>query len=60
MILSVALMGVASTFIARLLERHFWISWVGLGIITFVALRMIWEGSTEVLHKTAGLALAGF
>jgi YjbE family integral membrane protein len=55
LVLSVALMGVASTFIARLLERHFWISWVGLGIITFVALRMIWEGSTEVLHQTAGL-----
>ncbi len=59
LILSVALMGVASTFIARLLERHFWISWVGLGIITFVALRMIWEGSTEVLHQTAALTLPG-
>lgn len=57
LVLSVALMGVASTFIARLLERHFWISWVGLGIITFVAARMIWEGSTEVLGQTAALGL---
>ena len=55
LVLSVALMGVASTFIARLLDRHFWISWVGLGIITFVALRMIWEGSAQVLHQTAAL-----
>ena len=55
LVLSVALMGVASTFIARLLERHFWISWVGLGIITFVALRMVWEGSSEVLGQTAAL-----
>jgi YjbE family integral membrane protein len=55
LVLSVALMGVASTYIARLLDRHFWISWVGLGIITFVALRMIWEGSTQVLNQTAGL-----
>ena len=55
LVLSVALMGIASTFIARLLDRHFWISWVGLGIITFVALRMIWEGSTQVLHQTAAL-----
>ncbi len=39
LVLSVALMGVASTYIARLLDRHFWISWVGLAIITFVALR---------------------
>ena len=55
LVLSVALMGVASTYIARLLDRHFWISWVGLGIITFVALRMIWEGSTQVLNQTAGI-----
>jgi YjbE family integral membrane protein len=57
LILSVALMGVASNYVARLLERHFWISWVGLGIITAVALRMIWEGSTEVIHQTAALPL---
>jgi YjbE family integral membrane protein len=59
LVLSVALMGVASTYIARLLDRHFWISWVGLGIITFVALRMIWEGSTQVLNQTAALTLTG-
>jgi YjbE family integral membrane protein len=58
LLLSVALMGVASTWIARLLDRHFWISWVGLGIITFVALRMIWDGSTEILKQTAGLTLS--
>jgi YjbE family integral membrane protein len=57
LVLSVALMGVASTVIARLLDRHFWISWVGLGIITFVAIRMIWEGSTEVLGQTAALGI---
>ena len=56
LVLSVALMGVASNFIARLLERLFWISWVGLGIITFVALRMIWDGSNEILNQTAVLA----
>jgi YjbE family integral membrane protein len=59
LVLSVALMGVASTYIARLLDRHFWISWIGLGIITFVALRMIWEGSTQVLNQTAALMLTG-
>jgi YjbE family integral membrane protein len=57
LVLSVALMGIASNYIARLLERHFWISWVGLAIITFVALRMIWEGSTEVIRQTAVLYL---
>jgi YjbE family integral membrane protein len=52
LVLSVALMGVASTFVARLLDRYFWISWIGLGIITFVALRMVWEGWAEILHRT--------
>lgn len=46
--LSVALMGVASSLIARLLARHFWLSWVGLAIITIVAVRMIWIGGDEV------------
>jgi predicted tellurium resistance membrane protein TerC len=59
LLLSVALMGIASTYIARLLDRHFWISWVGLGIITFVALRMIWEGSTQVWNQAAALSLTG-
>jgi YjbE family integral membrane protein len=58
LVLSVALMGVASTCIARLLDRHYWISWVGLGIITFVALRMIWDGWTEILKQTAVSALS--
>jgi YjbE family integral membrane protein len=57
LVLSVALMGVASTYIARLLERMFWISWVGLGIVTFVALRMIWDGSTQIIHQSAAFNL---
>jgi predicted tellurium resistance membrane protein TerC len=53
LVLSVALMGVASTFIARLLDRLFWLSWVGLGIITFVAIKMIWDGSAQIVHSAA-------
>ena len=57
LVLSIALMGVASTYVARLLDRAFWLSWVGLGIITLVALRMIWEGAAQILHQTAALSL---
>lgn len=57
LVLSVALMGVASNFIARLLARYPWIAWIGLAIITFVALRMIWGGSTEIISDTAHLAM---
>lgn len=54
--LSVALMGIASTYIARLLDRAFWLSWIGLGIVAAVALRMIWDGSAQLLQHSAALA----
>jgi YjbE family integral membrane protein len=46
--LSIALMGIAATFIAKLLNRHRWIAFVGLFIIVYVALKMIYEGWHEV------------
>jgi len=55
--LSVALMGVASTYVARLLDRLFWLSWVGLGIITFVAFRMVWDGSHQILQHAGRFGL---
>jgi YjbE family integral membrane protein len=48
LILSVVLMGVAAGLIARLLERHRWVAWIGLAIVLYVALHMIWVGSHEV------------
>jgi len=48
LLVSVALMGVASDYLARLLARRPWISWVGLAMVTVVALRMIYDGSMEV------------
>mgnify|MGYP001304166118 FL=1 len=51
--LSIALMGIAATFIARLLEKHRWIAYVGLLIILYVALEMIYRGSMEVWPAVA-------
>lgn len=48
LLLSVALMAVASQLLAKLLERHRWIAWLGLAIVAYVALRMIYEGSLQV------------
>jgi YjbE family integral membrane protein len=47
--LSVGLMGLAASVIARMLNRFYWISYIGLVIIAWVAFSMIWEGSQEVL-----------
>ncbi|MEQ1938710.1 TerC family protein [Mesorhizobium sp. CN5-321] len=48
LILSIALMGLAASFIARLLHRHRWIAYIGLLIILYVALDMVWRGWMEV------------
>lgn len=48
LVLSIALMGLAASFIARLLQRHRWIAYVGLIIILYVAGDMIYRGSIEV------------
>lgn len=48
LVLSVALMGLAADLVARLLERYRWIAWVGLGIVLYVAISMIWHGGHEV------------
>jgi YjbE family integral membrane protein len=48
LLLSIALMGVAANFIARLLEKHRWIAYAGLAIILYVAIEMIWRGAHEV------------
>ncbi|MBB4290319.1 YjbE family integral membrane protein [Rhizobium leguminosarum] len=47
--LSIALMGIAANLIARLLNNHRWIAYVGLLIILYVSLDMIHRGGVEVL-----------
>ncbi|MBL8574656.1 MAG: TerC family protein [Hyphomicrobiaceae bacterium] len=54
--LSIALMGLAASFIASLLNRYRWIAYVGFVIILYVALEMIWRGSMEVWPHVAMLA----
>ena len=54
LVLSVLLMGVAAQAIAGLLERHRWLAWVGLGIVFWVALRLIWDGGLDVMAHLGG------
>ncbi|MFZ5707299.1 MAG: TerC family protein [Pseudomonadota bacterium] len=49
LLLSVALMGIAANVIAKYIERYRWIAYVGLLVILYVALKMIWEGGHQVL-----------
>jgi YjbE family integral membrane protein len=55
LLLSIILMGVAATAIANLLHKHRWIGFIGLAIVLYVSVHMIWEGHRSVvidLHKT--------
>ena len=46
--LSVTLMGLAASLVARLVHRFPLLAWAGLLMILYVALRMIWEGWHDV------------
>src|SRR6478735_11344608 len=48
LLMSVGLMGAAANFIARLLERYRWIAYIGLAIVVYVAVMMIYHGWEEV------------
>ncbi|HHZ07192.1 MAG TPA: YjbE family putative metal transport protein [Rhizobiales bacterium] len=56
LLLSIALMGVAASVIARLLNRYPWIAYIGLLIILYVALDMIYRGALEVWPYVNGAA----
>jgi YjbE family integral membrane protein len=51
LILSIALMGLAATLIAKLLHKYPWVSYAGVFIVLFVALRMIWDGFERLNHE---------
>ena len=48
LLISIALMAVAATYIARLLDRYHWLGWIGLLAILWVAVKMVWEGAHQV------------
>ncbi len=52
---SVLLMGLAASLVARLLQRHRWIAWLGLLIVLVVAVELIVKGGDQVLLHAHGL-----
>jgi YjbE family integral membrane protein len=51
LLLSIALMGVAATYIAKLLHRYRWIGYIGLIAVLYVALNMMWEGHRQIVVR---------
>lgn len=54
LLLSIILMGVAASAIASLLQKHRWIGFVGLAIVLYVAVHMIWQGHRSVVMDLNG------
>jgi YjbE family integral membrane protein len=50
LLVSIALMGVAASAIARLLHHYRWIGYIGLLIVLYVALHMMWQGHRDVVE----------
>ncbi|MGE3624641.1 MAG: YjbE family putative metal transport protein [Bdellovibrionales bacterium] len=55
LILSIAMMGLAANATAKMLQRWPWLAWVGMLVVLFVALHMIWDGSKQVWPVMEGL-----
>jgi len=53
LLVSVGLMGVAANLVAKLLTKFRWLAWVGLAIVLYVSLSMIYQGSFQVIHHVA-------
>ena len=52
--LSIVLMGVGASLVARLLQRHRWIGYAGLLIVLYIAVEMIYRGASEVSPHLPG------
>jgi predicted tellurium resistance membrane protein TerC len=52
LILSITVTGVAAGWIAKLLGRAPWLRYLGLAIVLFVALSMMWQGTLDVIKHT--------
>ena len=57
LLLSVVLMGVAANLIAKYIDRYRWIAWIGLAVIVWVAVRMIYDGFVD--HEVGVLRYLG-
>ena len=52
LLMSIALMGIAANWIARILNKQRWIGYFGLLVVVYVALHMIWDGHRGVVIDT--------
>ena len=55
LVVSIGLMGAAANIVARIMQKFPWVAWIGIAIVFYVAVHMIWEG----WHQVARYILVG-
>jgi YjbE family integral membrane protein len=56
LLLSIALMGVAANGLSQLLNRYHWIAYIGVAIVLYVAVHMIWDGYRDAVIGMHGVS----
>ena len=51
LVLSIILTGIAAGIVAKVLDRHRWVGYVGVALIVWVSLQMIWDGGSDMLTR---------
>jgi YjbE family integral membrane protein len=51
LVLSIGFMGIAANMVAKMLNKHPWISYAGVFIVLYVAINMIWHGGTLLMAQ---------
>ena len=60
LVLSIALMGFAASYVARLLHKYRWIAYIGLLIILYVAVKMMLDGAVDQFPEQFGFLSGWF
>lgn len=48
LLVSVTMMAVAANYLAAIIQKHKWVAWIGLLMVAYVAVTMIYHGASEV------------
>ncbi|HIJ83339.1 MAG: hypothetical protein HW380_252 [Magnetococcales bacterium] len=55
LVIAIIMMAFAANYIAKLIQKRPWIAWIGLAIIAYVAVDMVWRGYLQIIASTGGV-----
>lgn len=55
LLISIILMAIAASALAKIIKKYHWVAWIGLCMVVYIALHMIWQGGHEVVQAVAAM-----